>query len=173
MFATDTLNTSQRAADEREIRARYAEMLDAWTRGDAEAYGAPLTEDVDYMPYDGTRLSGRQAVVDSHDQLFRGVLYGSSLVGEVESIRYVHPDVAVVHATGSVLVPWRSKLPRRRLSRQTLVAVRTDDGWKFTAFQNGRVRPVRIPEPTSLPAKAARLLARLARLAGIGHRSAR
>jgi hypothetical protein len=52
-------------------------------------------------------------VVDSHDSLFRGVLTGSALVGEVESIRFISPDVAVVHAFGSVLMPWRSELPRR------------------------------------------------------------
>ncbi|MDP8927831.1 MAG: hypothetical protein M3O70_04425 [Actinomycetota bacterium] len=34
------------------------------------------------------------------------------MVVEVESIRYVHPDVAIVHNTGSVLTPWRSKLPK-------------------------------------------------------------
>jgi len=100
----------------------------ARTRGDAEGYGAGLTADVDYVPFDGSRLTGRQAVIDSHDRLFRGVLSGSALVGGVETVRHVHPDVAVVHAFGSVLMPWRAKLPRRRLSRQTLVALRTPDG---------------------------------------------
>ncbi|MGH9188862.1 MAG: hypothetical protein ACRD0Q_02330 [Acidimicrobiales bacterium] len=35
---------------------------------------------------------GRQAVVDNHDRLFRGMLSGSAMVGEVEWIRYVHPQ---------------------------------------------------------------------------------
>ena len=35
--------------------------------------------------------------------LFRTVLYGSRLTGEVESVRFVTPDVAVVHLTGSVV----------------------------------------------------------------------
>jgi hypothetical protein len=67
-------------------------------------------------------------VVDSDDRLFRDVLTGSALVGEVESIRCVHADVTIVHATGSVLMPSRSKQPKRRLSRQTVVAVRAHGG---------------------------------------------
>lgn len=164
------IQTQNTPADDRQIRLLYDELLDAWTRGDARAYGETFTSDVDYVPFDGNRLVGRQAVVDSHDRLFRGVLYGSALVGEVETVRHVHRDIAVVHAFGSVLMPWRSKLPKRRLSRQTLVAVRTSDGWRFTAFQNARVRPLQIPGPTSFPARASRALTRLARLVGAGRR---
>jgi uncharacterized protein (TIGR02246 family) len=158
------------ATDEREIRQLYDELLDAWTRGDANAYGEVFTADVDYVPFDGSRLTGRHAVTDSHDRLFRGVLTGSALVGDVETVRHLHRDIAVVHAFGSVLMPWRSKLPKRRLSRQTLVAVRTAGGWRFTAFHNARVRPLRIPGPTSLPARASRALTRLAHLIGVGRR---
>jgi uncharacterized protein (TIGR02246 family) len=123
------------------------------------------------VPFDGSRLTGRQAVIVSHDRLFRGVLTDSALVGGVETVRFIHPDVAVVHAFGSVLMPWRAELPRRRLSRQTLVALRTTDGWRFTAFQNARVRPLRIPATTSLPSRASRALTRLARLLGVGERT--
>src|SRR5829696_7763013 len=99
--------------------------MQAWTDGDARAYGACFTPDADYVSYDGTHAAGRAPMVANHDRLFRGVVAGSALVGEVESIRYLRPDVAIVHANGSVLMPWRRKLPRRRFSRQTLVAVRT------------------------------------------------
>jgi uncharacterized protein (TIGR02246 family) len=133
-------------------------MCKAWTAGDADAYGECFTEDCDYVSYDGTRATGRRPMVEAHDKLFRGVLAGSALVGEVESIRYLRPDVAIAHATGSVLMPWRSTLPRRRLSRQTLVAVHTDDGWRFTALHNNRVRPVRIPDPDSFPSRASHWL---------------
>jgi hypothetical protein len=40
--------------------------------------------------------------------------------------------------------------------------VRTEDGWRFSALQNNRVRPVRIPEPGSFPAKGSQALARVA-----------
>lgn len=161
--------TTERTTDV-ELTTLFERMCAAWTAGDAQAYGALFTEDSDYVSYDGARARGRVPMVESHDRLFRGVLKDSALVGEVESIRYLRPDVAILHATGSVLMPWRSTLPKRRLSRQTIVAVNTPDGWRIAALHNSRVRPVRIPDPDSFPARASRAMTRIARLLGIGWR---
>lgn len=156
------------ATDDDQITALFVRLKQAWTDNDAEAYAACFTEDSDYVSYDGTRAVGRGPMRHAHDKLFRGVLAGSALVGDVESIRYLGADVALVHGTASVLMPWRSELPKRRLSRQTLVAVRTSEGWRFTALHNGRVRPVDIPAPGSAPARMAHAMRGLARAVGVG-----
>lgn len=154
--------------DEKQLRALFDRMCAAWTAGSATDYGACFTPDCDYISFDGYRAHGRAAVVDSHDKLFTGVLYRSALIGEVEQIRHLEPDVAMIHATGSVKVAWRKKLPRRRLTRNTITAVRTSDGWRAAAIHNGRIRPVDIPEPDSVVAKAVRGLVRLAGVLGVG-----
>jgi uncharacterized protein (TIGR02246 family) len=141
-----------------QLQALFTRMCRAWTDGDARAYGDCFTSDVDYVSFDGYHERGRDAMVASHDKLFRGVLFGSALVGEVESIRYIGDNVALLHGTASVQVAWRSRLPKRRLTRNTIVAVRDADGWLFTAIHNGRVRPVGVPEPDSVVARVARLL---------------
>jgi len=157
-------------SEEDRIQELYERLKQAWTDNDADAYGACFTEDSDYVSYDGTRAIGRAAMVRNHDRLFRGVLRGSALVGDIESIRFLTPDVAIVHGTASVLMPWRWELPRRRLSRQTLVALKTDDQWKFAALHNGRVRPIGLPDPRSLPSRLSHVMASAARVAGRGHR---
>lgn len=148
-------------ADDTRIRELFQAFMQAWTDNDARAFGALFTDDSDYVSYDGTIARGRQRHEHNHDLLFRGVLADSALVGDLESIRYVTPDVAVVHGTASVLMPWRRRLPRRRLSRQTIVLVRTSAGWRISAIHNGRVRPVGIPAPDSFPSRMSRLLTRL------------
>jgi uncharacterized protein (TIGR02246 family) len=158
--------------DDEQISALFDRMCAAWTAGDAQAYGDCFTTDCDYVSFDGNRAQGREPVVISHDKLFRGVLHGSALVGRIESIRHLTEDVAIVHATGSVLTAWRSTLPRRRLTRNTIVAVRGADGWRFTAIHNGRIRPVHPPEPDSVPARLARALVHASRRLGLGHASA-
>jgi uncharacterized protein (TIGR02246 family) len=165
-----TTSTEQGATstDDQELKALFQRLCQAWTDGDAAAYGACFTTDCDYVSFDGTRAHGRGQVIGSHDKLFRGVLFGSALVGGVESIRYVSHDVAVLHGTGSVLVAWRSELPKRRLTRNTVVAVREPEGWRFSAIHNGRVRPVKIPGPSSFPARFARKLVGFAARVGIG-----
>jgi len=117
--------------------------------------------------FDGARTQGQRQVIESHDKLFRGVLFGSALVGEIESVRPLGPDVALLYGTGSVVVAWRSRPPRRRLTRNTLVAVRESDGWRITAIHNGRVRPVAVPEVESSPSRAARSLVRVTGALGL------
>lgn len=67
-------------------------------------------------------------------------------------------------------MPWRSTLPKRRLSRQTIVVVRTEAGWKIGAIHNGRVRPVTVPAPDAFPSKMSQLMARIAHRLGLGRR---
>jgi uncharacterized protein (TIGR02246 family) len=151
-----------------EITDLFTDFMAAWTAGDAQAFGALFTDDSDYVSYDGTIARGRAQHEHNHEKLFRGVLAGSALVGDLESIRHVTPDVAIVHGTASVLMPWRSKLPKRRLSRQTIVLVRTPDGWKISAIHNGRVRPITVPDPDAFPSKMSHLMTRIAHRLGLG-----
>ncbi|MEV4369070.1 MULTISPECIES: SgcJ/EcaC family oxidoreductase [unclassified Nonomuraea] len=165
-----TTLASPDTADTAAIQRLFADFMAAWTAGDARAFGALFTDDSDYVSYDGTIARGRPAHELNHDKLFRGVLAGSALVGDLESVRFLTPDVAVAHGTASVLMPWRSTLPRRRLSRQTVVVVRTGDGWRIGAIHNGRVRPVTVPEPDAFPSRMSQLMARVARRFGLGGR---
>ena len=66
--------------DHEQLVALFRRMCHAWTDGDAQAYGACFTDDCDYVAFDGTRARGREAVVESHDKLFRGVLVGTCLL---------------------------------------------------------------------------------------------
>ncbi|WP_418960744.1 SgcJ/EcaC family oxidoreductase [Streptomyces tritici] len=153
---------------ETEIRALFAEYCRTWTEADSVGFGRLFTEDADYVSYDGSWAAGVERLQENHDKLFRGVIAGSAMVGEIESLRFVTDSVAVVVGNGSVLMPWRSTLPRRRLSRQIIVCVRTPDGWRIAAIQNGRQRPVGIPEPDSMPSRMSQGMTRLAQRLGVG-----
>lgn len=153
---------------EAEVRELFAEYCRTWTEADSAGFGRLFTEDADYVSYDGSWAVGAAQLQDNHDKLFRGVIAGSAMVGEIESLRFITDSVAVLVGNGSVLMPWRSKLPKRRLSRQILVCVRTPEGWRIAAIQNGRQRPVTIPEPGSMPSKMSQAMTRLAQRLGIG-----
>lgn len=90
------------------------------------------------------------------------------MVGEIESLRLIGDDTAVLVGNASVLMPWRRKLRKRRLSRQIMTCVHTADGWRIAAIQNGRQRPVTVPDPHDMPSKMSKRMTRLARRFGIG-----
>jgi uncharacterized protein (TIGR02246 family) len=134
-------NTTDRTAEEA-IRDLFRRLLDDWGRGDGTAYGSRFTEDADYVAFDGSRTTGRRTIAASHQQLFDKYLKGTSLTGRVESVRFLCPDVALVHATGGTVMRGKSRPSPERDSIQTLVAVRHGDEWRFAAFHNCRVRPI-------------------------------
>ena len=132
-----SLESTDRAAEASGIAGISAAMARAWNAGDADAYAALFTEDCDYIAFDGTHLKGRQANARQHHALFDSVLNGSRLVFEgAPTVRFLGADVALMHAMGSVLMPWQDDITAKRRSNQTYVVVKQDGGWLVTAFHN-------------------------------------
>lgn len=126
-------------ADAEAVASLLDHLYQAW--GDADAYASLFTEDADYIAFDGTHTRGRSAIAESHRPLFERFLKNSRLFGESSSTRFVTPDVALIHSKGAVLRAGQQRPSRRRLSIQTLVAVKQAEGWRFAAFHNTRYQP--------------------------------
>jgi uncharacterized protein (TIGR02246 family) len=127
--------------DEAGVRALMQRLYEAWGEGDADAFAALFTEDADYVTFDGSLSKGRQAIADIHRPLFEGFMKGSRLTGQTTAVRFLAPDVALVHSKGAVLRKNQRRPSRRALSVQTNVVVRQGDRWLLTAFQSTRYRP--------------------------------
>ena len=134
--------TASNPVDERAIRELFEKLLEDWARGDGEAYGSRFTDDADYVAFDGSHTRGRAEISSSHQQLFDKFLKGSRLTGRIESVKFLGPDVALVHTTGGTVMRGKTAPSPERHSVQTLVAVRREDEWRFAAFHNTRVRPI-------------------------------
>ena len=139
---SDHHETGRDPADERAVRELFEKLLEDWARGDGEAYGSRFTEDADYVAFDGTRTKGREKISSSHQRLFDKFMKGTRLTGRIEGLEFPVPGVALVHATGGTLMRGKSDPSPERDSIQTLVAVKGEEGWRFAAFHNTRVRPI-------------------------------
>jgi len=143
--SSNTINTDRinpQATDEQRIQTLLQQLFAAWGAGDANAYGALFSEDADYIAFDGVNQQGRAAIIASHQPLFSKWLKGSRLTGQIDSLRFLAPDVALIHASGSILDHGRSTPAPERSSSQTLVAKKIDGAWRFVAFHNTRIRPM-------------------------------
>jgi uncharacterized protein (TIGR02246 family) len=125
--------------DETAIRELFTHLEETWNAGDGIAYSQCFTTDSDYVTFEGGHLQGRRANAESHQQLFSTFLKGSKLKGQIKDIRFLSPDVAVLHATGNVQLRWQARPAPGRESIQTYVAVKRDGAWRFTAFHNSRI----------------------------------
>jgi uncharacterized protein (TIGR02246 family) len=130
------------SADEAAVRALYQQLMDGWNQGSGDAFAAVFTEDGDLIGFDGTHFKGRQEIAPFHQRLFDKWLKGSRLVGEVKDVRFLSPDIALMHAVGGTVLRGKSEPVPERDSIQTLVATRQDGEWRLAAFQNTRLHPM-------------------------------
>ncbi|MGW4245236.1 SgcJ/EcaC family oxidoreductase [Nocardia sp. NPDC004722] len=127
--------TTQQRTDEAAVRELLAEADRAWEAGDAAAFAAVFAPDADYVTWFGQRITGRDAIESSHAPLFTKFLKGTRTDGEITSVRFVSPDVALVHGRGAV-VKGRKKRNRFNTKMVLYVVARTDGEWSIAAFQN-------------------------------------
>jgi uncharacterized protein (TIGR02246 family) len=142
-MSSETLHPqASQSDDEVAVRALYTQMMDGWNKGSGEAFAAPFAEDGHLIAFDGTHFKGRDEIVSFHQPLFDKWLKGTRLVREVESVRFLSPDVALMHALGGTVMRGKSRPAPERDSIQTLVAIKRNGEWRLAAFQNTRVRPM-------------------------------
>jgi uncharacterized protein (TIGR02246 family) len=127
-------NGDQRA-DEDSIRALVDQQVNGWAAGDPEAYASVFTADADYVTFLGSHYTGRDAIAASYVPLFRKLLKETQLRIDITQVRFLTPDVALVHANASVVKGARRR-NRRSVRVNTSVAVRTEGGWRLAASQN-------------------------------------
>ncbi len=102
-----TRTTNDNAAhpdDEAAVRGLYQQLMDGWNQGSGAAFAAAFAEDGDLVAFDSTHFEGRQEIASFHQQLFDKWMKGTRLVGRVRRVRFLGPDVAVLHAVGGTVM---------------------------------------------------------------------
>lgn len=110
---------------------------DAWCKGDGHLYASVFTNDADFISFDGTHTTGRDDIARSHQELFDRFLSNTCLEGRITRIKFLGPDVAVVHVVSGTRFGDSDVV--RRPSIQTYVAAEQDGEWSFSSFHNGRI----------------------------------
>lgn len=125
------LAQSDARGDDAAIRAIVQRYVDAREHRDPKAVEALFTSDADQLVSSGEWRKGR-------DEVVRGTMASSQRTGgtrsiEVESIRMITPDVAIVDGRYN-LTGLAGGQTRRMWT--TLIMKRTPDGWRIAAIRN-------------------------------------
>jgi uncharacterized protein (TIGR02246 family) len=131
---TETIKT----ADEAAIRAILQRMADAWNTGDGVAFAAPFAEDADFIAFEGTHLKGRREIASFHVQVFDTVVKGSHLKGEVKFVRFLNPELALMHSNVDITLPGQTKASPSRDSMELFVVSKRNGSWQAVGMMNGR-----------------------------------
>ncbi len=129
--------TSDKSKDETAIRANVGQMQKGWNAKSGAEFAKPFAENADYVVINGLHLKGRQANATTHQQIFDTIYKDSNISLEIEQIRFLRPDVAVVHVHG--ILTLKTEVHHVRI---TLVMTKSDGRWEIAAFQNTAVQAV-------------------------------
>ncbi len=127
---------AESAADETSIRENVRQLEEGWNRKSGALFARPFAEDADYVVINGLHINGRAAIDKGHQRIFDTVYKESVLRLTVERVRFLRPDVAIVHAAAHLKV---GQGAAARDARITLVMSKEKEGWKIVAFQNTQV----------------------------------
>ena len=129
--------------DEEAIRKLLAAWTQASNNHDAKAGTAFFTSDADYVNVFGSWSKGATAIEKFRKDRYETVLKDSRIAPIDIKIRFIRPDVALVHELhdfSGMLGPNGEKMPTQR-ELGIRVLVKQHGKWLVAAFHNTVVRP--------------------------------
>jgi uncharacterized protein (TIGR02246 family) len=134
--------TPPSSSDEQARHALYQQLINAWNRGDGHAYGSVFTDDASYVDVTGTHTIGGHVIGISHQKMFQTFLKGSQLTAKITTIRFLRPDVALLHVLGETSLPGQASSASDRATIETAIVVKDGGKWLLAVLQNTRITPM-------------------------------
>ncbi len=135
-------------SDEIKLKDLTIKWQDYWNSHNMDLMGTLLQEDVDFVNVAGVWLKGKAATINDHKQKHLGIVFKNSIwTTDSVSIRYIKPDVAIIHLSwalsGDNDPDGTPRKPRHGIF--TWVVTKTLDDWKILTAQNTNKREQVLP----------------------------
>ena len=124
------------ASDEAAVRESVKQLETGWNTKSGALFAKPFAEDADYVVINGMYINGRAVIESAHQRIFDTIYKDTNITLTVKQIRFLRPDIAVVHVEG------RRTGPTKELAHEamlTLMMTKEKQGWVIAAFQNTAV----------------------------------
>jgi len=139
---------------EKEVRLLYQDLSSRWNRRDAVEVADLFEEDGSLIGFDGNPVDGRRRIAAHLKALFARP--GTpAYAAQVEDVRVVTPEVAVLRAVAGIVLPG-GPAAGSVTALQTLVAAKDRDRWAIALFHSspalGHEGPEAVLAPRPVPA---------------------
>jgi uncharacterized protein (TIGR02246 family) len=123
------------SADETAVRQIVQQVQDGWNAHDGKAFAARFAADADYVIVNGMKIKGREEIEKGHAGIFASIYKESHNVGTVQSVRFLRPDVAVVHVEWNLEFTVGGETKKAR-AMNSMVVTKEAGKWSIAAFHN-------------------------------------
>jgi len=121
--------------DKKPIEKLYAELLTAWNNQDAAGMAALFTPDGNSVGFDGSQHNGPDEMIAVMSEIFAHHPT-AKYVWKIREIRYLSPDVALLRGVAGMMPRDKRELIPEVNAIQSVVAVKVQNEWKVSHFQN-------------------------------------
>jgi uncharacterized protein (TIGR02246 family) len=118
-----------------DIEVLYRQLITCWNERDAVGFGRLFLNDGSMVGFDGSCVEGSAAIREHLAGIF-GDHETASYVFIVRETRVLARDVALLRAVAGMIRPGGSDLVREANAVQSLIAVRTGEGWRIAHYHN-------------------------------------
>jgi uncharacterized protein (TIGR02246 family) len=136
---------TEHSADTKSIRDIEVRWQEGWNRHDITALADLFTEDADFVTVIGRWCKGKKDFYDYHVRLHQ-VMFKDSIWKTTDTqIRFLKPDVAIVHVNWGITGDRDADGAPRNVPRDgifTQVLVKQNGQWRISASQNTNIEAV-------------------------------
>jgi uncharacterized protein (TIGR02246 family) len=147
VFATVAATSAQGAEmdDTQAIQVVLDGFVEAWNHHDMKAFGELFDDDATFVNIRGMLWGGRAEIETAHKAIHSSFYKGSHIQNQVESLRFLAPEVAVALVRSDLTGDERSPGATRQTRSTLVLAKRTR--WRITAAHNSEIALVGVQQP--------------------------
>ncbi len=155
MLQFTTIIHAQDIKDTIAIHNIIQEETASWNKGNAKDYSKHFAKEGTFTNILGLFFTGNEEFELRHEQIFKGVFKGTEMTQKIVSLRFVHPDVAILETLTLINGFSQDGPPKgtyldekgRLRTRLLQVMVKEGDEWKIAAYHNVDIKPgIPLPE---------------------------
>lgn len=137
LTAISTSVLAQSNTDEQAIKKVINTMETGWVQKNGELFSSVFAEGHDYIVWNGYYFPNQSVKQNAaaHQGLFDGVYKTFDVKLKVDKIRFVRPDVALVHVYGGGYTKGEAA-PENPTVLMTLLMEKKSNDWKIISFHN-------------------------------------
>ena len=137
-----TVRAQTPSADETAIKQLVQQVQDGWNAHDGAAFSAPFAADADYVVINGMKIKGRDEIEKGHTRIFTTIYKDSRNIATVKGIRFLRPDVGLVHLEWSLEYSAGGEKKNDR-AMNSWVVTKDNGKWSIASFQNTPIQAER------------------------------
>ena len=117
------------------IEKLHEALLTYWNKQDAKGMVSLFAENGNAIGFDGSQMNGQNEIETEISKVFTNHKT-ASYVWKVKDVRFLVPEVALLRAIVGMIPPDKKEINPSTNAIQTIIAIKENDVWKISLFQN-------------------------------------